>query len=497
LNIVYRNARRMLSLVDQLLLFRKAESGVDNLHPARLNFYDLCNDVYLCFVQEAKAKKINYLFKCENQELELYLDMEKMEIVFYNIISNAFKYTPEGGTITFAVIEIDDIVEVRITDTGTGISEEVGDKLFDKFYQPVNSKPGFGIGLFLSKNFTEQHKGLITYESESGKGTAFSIRLLKGKEHFDESIITTLPVGKPVFLSELKDQYTAPAGIEKKDSDGLNELITDRQKILVTDDDAQMRQYIINIFKDRFITYEAESGSKGLEMAKQISPDIIISDIKMDGGDGIEFCKSIKNDPLLNHIPVILLTATSSSDLKLEGVESGADDYITKPFEKEILIARVSNLLKTRSNLQRYFFNEITLNKNDLKISEEYKEFLEKCIRIVETHLDDERFTVKDLAQEVGMSHSSVYNKIKEISGQSTNAFIRFIRLRKAAELFINSNDNIGQVSFKVGISDKTHFREHFTKLFGMPPTEYIKKFRKPFNSDYGVDKSAFDPDKG
>ena len=212
----------------------------------------------------------------------------------------------------------------------------------------------------------------------------------------------------------------------------------------------------------------------------------------MEGGNGIDFCRAVKSDEALNHIPVILLTGTSSDKLRLEGVEGGADDYITKPFDKDLLVARVGNLLTSRDNLQKYFYNEITLNRNDLKISAEYKEFLEKCISITTAHLDEERFTVKDLARELGMSHSSTYKKIKEISGQSVNGFIRFVRLRKAAELFINTNDNIGRISFQVGITDKTHFREHFTKLFGMSPAEYIKKFRKPFNQDYHLDKSSF-----
>lgn len=261
--------------------------------------------------------------------------------------------------------------------------------------------------------------------------------------------------------------------------------------MLVVDDDLEIRKYIAGIFGKQFTVYEASSGKKGLKLAEKHFPDIIISDIKMEEGDGIALCREIKNHASLSHIPVILLTGSQSSDVKLEGVEGGADDYITKPFEKELLIARVANLQKTRANLQKYFFDEITLNKHDLKISEEYKEFLERCIAIVEAHLDDEEFTMAKLAAEMGKSYSSVYKKVRTISGQSLKGFVRFIRLRKAAELFINTNYNVSEVAFQVGIYDAKFFREQFNKLFGMNPSEYIKKYRKPFQGQYTINPKS------
>ncbi|MEP6749092.1 MAG: two-component regulator propeller domain-containing protein [Bacteroidota bacterium] len=495
LNIVYRNARRLLSLVDQLLLFRKAESGVDTLRISRLNFYDLCNEVYLCFVQQAKAGNIGYSFDCSNTSLQVYADREKIEIVLYNLISNALKYTPSNGNIVFKVTEDELKVNISVSDTGCGIAAETGARLFEKFYQSAGSgvrpQPGFGIGLYLVKHFTDQHHGHISYQSEQGRGTTFSLEILKGKDHFNGLSIHEEDTNTPVFLNELAVTEETRTG-KQNETSPLGEIVTSKQSMLITDDDEQMRNYIVSIFNQRFVIYEASDGAEGLQKAKGYLPDIIISDIKMEGGDGIDFCRIVKNDTALNHIPVILLTGTPSDNVRLEGVEGGADDYITKPFDKDLLIARVGNLLKSRDNLQKYFYNEITLNRNDLKISAEYKEFLDKCISITTAHLHDERFTVKDLARELGMSHSSTYKKIKEISGQSVNGFIRFIRLRMAAELFINTNDNIGRISFQVGITDKTHFREHFTRLFGLSPADYIKKFRKPFNRDYHFDRNSF-----
>ncbi|MGN6181330.1 MAG: helix-turn-helix domain-containing protein, partial [Mucilaginibacter sp.] len=199
-------------------------------------------------------------------------------------------------------------------------------------------------------------------------------------------------------------------------------------------------------------------------------------------------CRLIKENPELNHIPVILLTASTSPDVKLKGIEGGADDYVNKPFEKEILMARVKGILKTRNNLQKYFFNEITLNKsNNLKISQEYKDFLQKCITIVEAHLNDPEFSIKTVADEIGMSHSNLYRKIKSISGQSATAFIRFIRLRKAAEIMLTTDSTIYEAAYKVGLTDQKYFREQFSKLFGLNPSDYIKKYRTTFHRDQNV----------
>jgi signal transduction histidine kinase/ligand-binding sensor domain-containing protein/DNA-binding response OmpR family regulator len=499
MTIVYRNARRLLSLVDQLLFFRKTDTGIDKLRPSRLNFYIVCYEVYLCFVQQAKLRNIRYNFVCDNQEMEIYADREKMEIVLYNLLSNALKYTADNGSIEFKITETVEEVEVTVMDTGTGIPADAGEKLFDKFYQAkgpgVQTKPGFGIGLFLVKQLVDLHKGSVSYESILEKGTTFRVVFKKGKEHFDADQIVDDSYAEVSFLHELKqdDELLNEEQVfhETTDEGQLHPVVSGKQVMLVVDDDKEIRKYVSGMFKDNFKVYEAESGKKGLEMAEKHQPDIIISDIKMEDGDGIDFCKKIKGHHSLNHIPVILLTGTHTSELKLEGVEGGADDYITKPFEKELLIARVNNLQKSRVNLQKYFFNEITLKKHDLKISEEDKEFLEKCMAIVEKHLEDDEFTITQLATEMGRSYSSVYKRIRIISGQSLQSFVRFVRLRKAAELFINSNDNVSEVAFRVGIYDAKFFREQFHKLFGLKPSEYIKKYRKPFQDQYSINPES------
>ena len=491
LNIVYRNARRLLNLVDQLLIFRKSDTGGDRLKVTLLNFYSLCQEVYLAFAQQAKSLKMDYLLKCDNEGLQIYADREKMEIILYNLISNALKYTPPGGKVSIALTETDDRVDLEVADNGYGIPPEIGDKIFERFYQVqekgIPSKPGFGIGLYLSRHFVESHKGKISYQSQPAKGTIFSLQFLKGREHFDPGTVFEETPAETIFSKELVDVEPVTY---KEFSGGKGEpgaLITENQSILLVDDDLQMLEYLDEIFSEKYTVYQAQYGEEGVKLASQYLPDIIISDVKMPGMSGIDFCKTVKKDPALSHIPVILLTGESSLEKKLEGVEGGADDYITKPFETDLLVAKVVNLLKSRSNLQNYFYNVITLRENPLKISEEYKEFLDKCIAVVEDHIGDEDFNVKKLASELNISHSNLYKKVKSISGQSVNAFIRFIRLRKAAGILINTNSNVNEAAFEVGFTSPKHFREQFAKLFGVNPSEYIRKYRKAFGKSYNL----------
>ncbi len=497
LKIIYRNAKRMLSLVDQLLLFRKADVNADQMRISKLNFTDLCNEVFLCFIQIAEKKQIDYFFNHTGSDIYVWGDKEKLEIVLYNLISNAMKYTPEKGEIMLAILETEHRIEITVSDNGSGIPEDIGEKLFDKFYQVTGAKaiqqPGFGIGLFLVKHFTEAHKGEITYTSKSEKGTVFKLSLLKGFEHFgSEQVIvqeevanqTKIPNNAFIELSN-ESVHEDNNQTENEEARIYNSMISNKKTLLIVDDELEMREYIVSLFNKDYHIIEAQSGEDGSKLARKHDPDLIISDIKMQGMSGIDFCRYIKENDETSYIPLILLTGTSSPELKLQGVEYGADDYITKPFDKELLVARVASLLKNRNNLRTYFYNEITFNKNEKKISEEYKEFLEQCIAIVESHLEDKQFTVKSLENEIGMSHSKLFRKVKIVSGQSINVFIRFIRLRKAAELFINTELNVNETAAQVGMNDARHFREQFHKLFGLNPSDYIKKYRKVFSKQY------------
>lgn len=490
---VYRNARRMLSLVDQLLLFRKAESGLDKIRPAKQDLGSLANEVYLCFVQQAKAKKITYLLEGNEEEMEVYADREKLEIILYNLLSNALKYTPDGGAITMQLSETTEELMVRVQDNGVGIDKDTGEQLFEKFYrvsgQAITAQHGFGIGLYLVKHFTAQHKGRVTYESKEGEGTVFTLHLLKGIQHFGADMIMEQASAQPALLEELalEDTLTDQVAVTEQDGEPLESVVTEKKTILLIDDDDQILQYLSQLFKSTYQVYQATSAEEGMKLARKQLPDLVITDVQMQGMSGIDLCKKIKEDASLQHIPVILLTASTASETRLQGVEGGADDYITKPFDKDILVARVASLLKARTMLQNYFYNAITLNNTDQKISQEYKEFLERCIAIVESHLEDDDFNLKVLLAEIGMSRSNLFRKVKSVSGLNIKSFIRFIRLRKAAELFINTNCNVNETALRVGIYDSKFFRAEFNKVFGMNPSEYIKKYRKAFGSQYQV----------
>jgi signal transduction histidine kinase/ligand-binding sensor domain-containing protein/CheY-like chemotaxis protein/AraC-like DNA-binding protein len=499
LQIIYRNARRLLSLVDQLLLFRKAESDTDRLKIVRLNIVLLCHEVFLCFTHQARTKHIQFDFLSGKEDVEIFADREKIEIALFNLISNALKFTPEHGMVTCSITDFDDKVTIAIKDTGCGIAEGTGDQLFSKFYQlqsPMPRAAGFGIGLYLVKVFIESHKGGIGYTSVQDEGTVFNISLLKGNEHFEQQFVFEDTPEASMFLDELIESNNEMLAAAEADGEVVlkspEALSSDTKTMLLIDDNPQIRTYLKQIFASYFEVFEADNGTDGLNLVHQLVPDIVISDVMMQDLSGIELCSRIKEDPTLNHIPVILLTASSSSEIKLKGIEGGADDYISKPFEKEILIARVNGILKSRNNLQKYFYNEITLNKStDLKISQEYKEFLEKCLQIVEQHLTDPDFSIKTLAAEIGMGHSNLYKRIKSISGQSANSFIRFIRLRKAAEILLTTDSTVYETAYKVGLNDLKYFREQFHQLFGVNPSDYKKKYRKSFHNNYNVSREV------
>ena len=495
IEIVYRNARRMLSLTNQLLLFRREESGLDIVYPVKLNLVALCKEVYLCFIHQAEAKNVHYNFYCEESDIELYADRDKLEIIFYNLLSNALKYTPSRGTVDLHIINEANEVIVQISDSGQGVSPGMEDKVFEKFYQDKSNskevKPGFGIGLYLARQFAEAHHGSVFYDGVANGGARFNVRLLKGSNHFTKEQLSYSVVPGQSVLEEIADntgekEHTGNL-LSSVIEDTGNLVAGDKQSVLFVDDDASIREYLNLVLSDSYQVYEAANAEEGILKAEKILPDIIISDIMMEGRNGLDLCKAIKEDPSLNHIPVILLTGTST--LKLQGVQYGADDYIIKPFDKEFLLARVNSLLKNKTNLQKYFYNEITLSKQDAKVPEKYREFLEKCIQIVEDHLDDEMFSSKKLAAAMGMSYSAITKRVKAVSGQSLNSFIRFIRLRKAARLFIDSNNNVNEVAAIVGIFDARYFREQFSRQFGMNPSEFIKKYRKPFANKFTVNK--------
>ncbi|WP_121812310.1 hybrid sensor histidine kinase/response regulator transcription factor [Mucilaginibacter kameinonensis] len=494
LGTVYKNARRLLGLVDHLLLFRKTESENAELTISEINFVRVCEEVFSCFAHQAKIKKLNYTFESTSPRIEVFADIEKIEISLFNLISNALKFTPDHGHVNVFVEEDETQVYFKISDSGIGIDAETGDKLFDKFYQVKDSnssKKGFGIGLYLVKVFIDSHKGAISYINNKDGGTTFTLMLQKGAKHFNTDEIT-MGVGTSPdyeFVNDLIDLDNKDIAEESVELQKLELFAEEKHTIIIIDDNEQIRTYIRKIFSADYSVIEAKDGAIGLELIRKHIPDVIISDIVMDGINGLDLCRMIMEDAAIKHIPVILLTGDTTPDIMVRSIEQGAMDFLRKPFDKELLTARVKSVLRNQIKLHQYFYKEVTKDNAGLKISGEDKDLLNNCIAVIEQNFTEDNFDVYALAKAIGISYPTLFKRIKGATGQSINNFIRFVRLRKAAELLIQTNCNINEAAIQVGISDIRYFRQQFNKQFGVNPSEFVKKHRANFRVSYRLNE--------
>jgi signal transduction histidine kinase/response regulator of citrate/malate metabolism len=467
LGIMYTNAQRLLKMTDRLLMFRKVDSEWGELECRDTDLLNLCRQVFFCFEDEARSKSLRYAFECGLEGASVFGDAEKIEIIVYNIISNAIKFCPREGEVVVALGQEEGRYLLSVKDTGPGIPPDVSGRVFEKFVH-ANAPQGFGIGLYLAKALADMHGATLTFDCPQVGGTIFYLSLPRQG--------AVAPLSVQTFLDVPETETAPPAsGLEQ-------ELVSSRKTLLVIDNDRQVCAYIQHLFPD-LVVHITENADDGWQKVQDIGPDIIISDIFMEGTDGIAFTKKLKTSNWA-HTPVILLTGHAAPDIRLQGAESGADEFITKPFEAELLRARVYNMLKDRELLRKFFFNEITLQSNTLKISEEFSGFLAACISVVEEQIDRDDFDSKKFAKLMGMSRSRLYARVKSISGLSVNEFVKLIRLRKAAELMIHTQGQIKEISFQVGFNDIKYFREQFTRLFGLKPSDYIRRYRKNFQDN-------------
>jgi signal transduction histidine kinase/DNA-binding response OmpR family regulator len=491
---VHRNSRRLLSMVDQLLLFRKVEDDVTDFSPDFIDLKTVAEEVFLCFINQARSKQINYTFHAPDKPVPVFADREKIEIVIFNILSNALKYTPVDGTVSLGISVAERHAEISISDTGPGIPLNCRTEIFEKFYRvpfiTENTRKGFGIGLYLAKKLIDIHQGEIAVEEPAGGGTVFHVRIATAIQPTWPNPSGNNEQEKHSLVKDwLPDliRPDSPVSAENIKVEVLEEITSSKFTILLIDDDDDLRDYIKTLIHPDYIICEASSAEDGFATVMKNEPDVIICDVVMRGMSGVEFCSKIKESRSSSHIPVILLTSSSSAEIKLKGIECGADDYITKPFESELLVARIKSILKGRETLKTYFHNEVTHQNNTIKVPEEYSRFLANCIAIIERHITDENFNVKIFAQEIGMSHSTLFKKIKSISGLSVSEFIRFIRLRKAAGLMLNTDLQIKEIAFLSGFQQVRYFREQFSKVFGTTPSGFINKHRQVFAARYKV----------
>ena len=471
--LIRQNTLKLLSLVNRLLDFRKAETNHFSVKASKGDFISFAKEIFLSFQFLALEKDIQYTFHTDSKAISLYFDIEKMEIVLCNLLSNAFKYSKSGESVSLNIRQDGRHCIVSVSDSGQGIPQEEVQNIFNRFYQIVRTESshivGTGIGLAMVKEIVELHHGDIEVKTKSGEGSEFIVRLPFGRQHFEDTqIVQSLEDTKRILpYRPSPDQYVQ---IEKEST-----LYKARQKMLIVEDNQQIRAFIRSIFQSQFVISEASNGSSGLKLLEKQIPDIIISDIMMEPMDGITFCHKLREHQKYLHLPIILLTARTSSIFKIEGLDSGADAYITKPFDAKVLKAQVNNLLRSRTALRKYYHNQITQAPQDTILPTEEAVFMDKLIQVVEERLGKENLTAEALAEMMAMSHSTLYRRIKTYTGESINSFIRAVRLKKAAMLLTNSSLNISEVAWDVGFSDVNYFGKCFRKQFQMSPSDYIR----------------------
>lgn len=488
--IMYKNSTRLLRLINQLLDFRRAESGSVNLIVEEGDLLSFVKEIHNAFEEIAQERQVNFVFKSNKKKIIAWFDNDKIEKIVYNLLSNAFKFTPSNKKIEISIevkknINVDYAI-IKVSDEGIGIDNEDLNTVFNRFYQ-VNKESnilqtGSGLGLAYTKRLVEIHKGTIDINSVLVKGTTFTVTIpISKKEYESDSILEEQPkqYGFTFIKNEVKDfkkLLIEPTNIIKE-----TEYSKDIQTILIVEDNIDLREYLFDFFQNYYKVLCAHNGEEGLKMALETGPDLIISDLMMPKMNGIEMCKKIKNDLRTSHIPVIILTAKAGIENEKEGLETGADEFVLKPFNIDVLKLRVSNILRTKKQWTEKFKTKPTSSSWKELSSKLDKEFLKKSLKIIKKNIDNPDYSVEKFALDIGMSRSALFKKIKSITGQSTSEFIRTIRIKRASNLIKSGQYSITEVVFMVGFSDPKYFRTCFKKQFGQTPGEYFKSFKSEY----------------
>lgn len=473
-DLIYKNTKRLLGLIDQLMDFRKSEQGKLKLKASKGDFIAAINEIYLSFASVASHNNIIYTFDSKEDKLEFYFDIDIIEKVVFNLLSNAFKFTPSRATIGIQVQKSGDNVILEISDSGKGIDSDKLSLIFERFYQidENSANPGSGIGLALTKRLVGIHHGTIDVESEKGKGSKFIISLPLSETIFNPGEIHL----EQASDSDYKHDFVK-VDYDKVFQEKLNSLeIEGKDTVLIVEDNVDIINYLKDNLSDKYNISSAPNGEEALKMVSESQPDLIISDVMMPIMDGIKFCKSIKQNIKTCHIPIILLTAKSQIDEQVEGIKSGAEDYVPKPFSMNLLDAKVGNIIKTRKRLKAYYSDTMDIEPGKLAFSTLDEELLQKAKDIVTEHLSETEFSVDIFAREMGMSRSNLHLKLKAVTGESATDFIKKVRFGKAIHLLEQKRHSVAEVSYMVGFNSPSYFSTSFKKYFGYLPTEHESK---------------------
>ena len=481
--LMLRNARELEHLTNQLLDFRKIETGNMKLELDHGDLNDFLHGIYDNFKPLSESKKIRFNLVQKDKNENAYFDSDKIEKICNNLLSNAFKFTPENGIITLTVKIVDTTnVQISVTDSGKGIPTEQLSSIFDPFYQvpelSTHTKAGTGIGLALCKELIELHKGTISVESEVGVGSCFTINFPIVKEAFDADL--NIP---ELNIQKMEKNHFKNSISQESIQINIPESIVDENSplILIVEDHFELRNYIKDVLGSYYRIIAAKDGKDGLNAVYENIPDLIISDVMMPEMNGIEMAEKLKNDIRTSHIPVILLTALSSDENKIKGLNTGADDYITKPFNHELLLLKIKNLFDLRQKWREYYQNNFGTTKSTelvepqsyLVNSELDDKFIKRCHQLVIDHLSDSDFEVDHFASEIGVSVSVLYLKMKALIGQTPAEIVRDYRMKKAAELLRQKQMTISEIAFEVGFKDPKHFSKNFKKHHGVSPSQF------------------------
>lgn len=490
---MYKNAKYLLRLVNQLLDFRKLDQGSLNLRVRRGDIKTFIENVTQPFQFLANKKSIDFDMGQSEADIYTFFDPDLIEKIMYNLLSNAFKFTPAGGTVRVEVKEKymqsrsgkEPFVEIQVQDNGIGISRGQLKKIFERFHKGENkkmNKDGAGIGLAYTKSLVELHHGAISVDSVKGKGSCFTVLLPMEKNAYLKSEIEQGKIEQFQADSDPLEYLVAePAADLGASSIGMNSMEQEKELplLLFVDDNADIRSFIKEGFQNDFRIIEAEDGAQGHEVALSSLPDIIVSDVMMPNTDGIELCKRLKTNPLTSHIPIVLLTAKSADEDELEGLRTGADAYVVKPFKLDILRAQLMNIYLQRERLKQRFRQEVLLQPEEITVTTADEEFLKRAVSIIEDHMSDSEFNVEALVKEMYLSRSKLYLKLKALTGQSSSEFIRTIRLKRAIQLLEKSDYTIKEIMFMTGFNTASYFSKCFKNQFGVVPSEYLKQKKK------------------
>ena len=482
---IRRNAERILGLINQMMDLRKIDKGQMQLHMRDTNLVSFINDIYTLFAQQAKNKNILFHFDCDQERIMAWIDRGNFDKIIINILSNAFKFTPTGGEIRITLTTNEKEASISIFDNGEKIPEDKLERIFERFYQTPSSANdrniGTGIGLDLTRSLVELHHGSIEARNNAdGPGCEFTVTIPLGNEHLTPEEMVTNEVEEEETTESIIEEEQV---VEEEDTTGTMDLpkVGKRQKIVVVEDDSEIRSYLTEALSEDYDITDCSNGKEGLAAVLKTMPDLVISDIMMPEMDGTTLCSKIKTNNATNHIPVILLTAKSREEDQLEGLETGADAYIVKPFNMDILRRTIVNLIHSHHTLQLKFGRNDQLEElvEDIKMKSPDEKLLERVMTAINHNLNNADLSVDRIADEVGISRVHLHRKMKELTGQTPHDFIRNIRMKKAASLLSAGDMNVSEVMYACGFSNAASFSTVFKKMYGMSPREYMNEHQE------------------